>query len=261
MPGVKDRVALVTGAGSPDGIGFATARLLHEAGARVAVTSTTERIHERCKELAGEGSGDSLFAAPADLTDPRQVAGLVEAVERALGGIDILVNNAGMVQVGRDQPSRPFHEITDEGWRYGLDISLTSAFLVTRAVLPGMRARRYGRIVQMSSVTGPVTGIPGSAVYAGAKAGMLGMTRSLAIEAGGHGITANCVGPGWIETGSSSEAEIVAGRHTPVGRPGRPEEVGQVALFLAGEEASYVTGQLIVVDGGNTIQEYKVALA
>jgi 3-oxoacyl-[acyl-carrier protein] reductase len=112
----------------------------------------------------------------------------------------------------------------------------------------------------VSSVTGPVVGIAGSAVYGTAKAGMLGMARSLAIEAGPSNITINCVGPGWIKTASSGEEEIVAGAFTPIGRPGTPEEVGHVAVFLASEEASYITGQLIVVDGGNTIQEYKVAL-
>jgi len=258
MSGVQGRVALVTGTGSAEGIGFACARLLREAGARVAITSTTERIFERLGEL--EGDSNETFARPADLTDTEQVTGLVEAVERALGPIDILVNNAGMVQVGRDEPSRPLAGTTDAGWRYGLDINLTSAFLVTRAVLPGMIGRHYGRIVQMSSVTGPVVGIAGSGVYAAAKAGMLGMTRALAIEAGCHGVTVNCIGPGWIETESSSEAEIVAGRHTPLGRPGTPAEIGHVAVFLASEEASYLTGQLIVVDGGNTIQEYKVTL-
>ncbi|MCB2104420.1 MAG: SDR family oxidoreductase, partial [Rhodobacteraceae bacterium] len=139
-------------------------------------------------------------------------------------------------------------------------INLTSVFRMTRAVLPGMTARGYGRIVQMSSVTGPVVGIATSSVYASAKAGILGMTRALAIDVGGKGVTVNCIGPGWIRTGSSSEAEITAGRHTPLGRPGTPEEVAHAALFLAAEEASYMTGQLIVVDGGNTIQEYKVAL-
>jgi 3-oxoacyl-[acyl-carrier protein] reductase len=175
---------------------------------------------------------------------------LVEAVTTRLGGIDILINNAGMTQVRGDVPAGPLQGMTEAGWDYGIDINLKTAFLMTRAVLPGMVSRRYGRIVQMSSVTGPVVGIAGSSVYAAAKAGMLGMTRALAIEVGPFGVTVNCVGPGWIKTGSSSEAEIVAGRHTPVGRPGTPEEVGHVAVFLASEEASYVTGQMIVVGWG-----------
>ena len=258
MGGVTNRVALVTGAGSPNGIGFATARLLSDAGARVAITSTTDRIHERCDEIGGIDGG--VFAYPADLTDPDAVARLHTQVKDALGPIEILVNNAGMVQIGRDEPSAPLHEVTDEKWRYSIDISLTSAFMMTRAVLRSMMEREYGRIVHISSVTGTIVGIPGSTVYGTAKAGMLGMTRSLAIEAGSKNITVNCVGPGWIHTGSSSEEELSAGTHTPVGRAGTPEEVGHVAVFLASEEASYVTGQLIVVDGGNTIQEYKVAL-
>jgi 3-oxoacyl-[acyl-carrier protein] reductase len=257
MAGVADRVALVTGAGSAGGIGFATARLLKDAGAKVAITSTTERIFERLSEL-GDDAGRT-FAKAADLTDVNQVGALIAETEAALGPIDIVVNNAGMVQIGRDEPSQPLHKTTDEGWHYGIDINLTSAFLVTRAVLPGMMERRYGRVVHMSSVTGPVVGIHGSAVYGASKAGMLGMAKSLAIEAGPYNITVNCIGPGWIETESSGEDEIIAGRYTPAGRPGTPEEIGHVAVFLASEEASYLTGQLIVVDGGNTLQEHKVA--
>jgi 3-oxoacyl-[acyl-carrier protein] reductase len=256
MTGVKGRTALVTGAGSADGIGFATARLLLAAGAKVAITSTTDRIFQRLADL---GAGSAIaFAQPADLTKADQVAALVEAVQARLGGIDILVNNAGMTQIGGDVPGGRLQDMTESGWDYGIDINLKTTFLVTRAVLPGMVSRRYGRIVQMSSVTGPVVGIAGSSVYAAAKAGMLGMARALAIEVGSSGVTINCIGPGWIQTGSSSEAEVVAGRYTPIGRPGMPEEVGHVAVFLASEEASYVTGQMIVVDGGNTIQEYKV---
>lgn len=258
MAGVAGCVALVTGAGSTDGIGFATARLLRAAGAKVAITSTTDRIYGRLTELGGGQA--QVFAATADLTDAAQVKGLLTSVEAALGPVDILVNNAGMVQVGRQTSGRPLAETPETDWDYGINISLKTAFLATRAVLPGMSARRYGRIVHISSVTGPVVGIAGSSTYAAAKAGMLGMARALAIETGAVGITVNCIGPGWIRTGSSSEAEITAGSHTPVGRPGRPEEIGHVAVFLASEEASYLTGQMIVVDGGNTIQEYKVAL-
>jgi 3-oxoacyl-[acyl-carrier protein] reductase len=258
MGGVEGRVALVTGAGSAEGIGFATARLLMARGAKVAITSTTDRIFSRLEELGG-GNGET-FAKTADLTDSTMVGSLITSIEDALGPVDILVNNAGMVQIGRDEPWTPLASTSEESWRYGIDINLTSAFIVTRAVLPGMIERNYGRIVQMSSVTGPLVGIPGSAAYGAAKAGMLGMARSLAIETGPHNITVNCIGPGWIKTASSDDAEVIAGQYTPVGRPGTPDEVGHVAVFLSSEEASYITGQLLVVDGGNTIQEYKVAL-
>ena len=256
--GVQNRVALITGAGSADGIGFAIATLLKVAGAKVAITSTTERIFQRLEEIGGTTA--DTFAKTGDLTDANSVSSLVKQTEDALGPIDIVINNAGMVQTGRDEPRSLLHETSVEKWRYSIDINLTSAFLVTRAVLPGMMARKYGRIVQVSSVTGPVAGISGSTVYGAAKAGMVGMARSLAIEVGFHNITINCLAPGWIKTASSSESEISAGNFTPVGRSGTPQEVGHVAVFLASEEASYVSGQLIVVDGGNTVQEYKVAI-
>lgn len=256
MSGVAGRVALVTGAGAADGIGFATARLLKAAGAKVAISATSDRIFTRLQELGPEGA----FAATADLTDPAQVTGLVDAATRALGPIDILVNNAGMSQSGVSFARRTMAEVTDEAFDFQIAISLKSAFMVSRAVLPGMIARGHGRIVHMSSVTGPLVGIAGSGPYAAAKAGMLGMARVQAIECGPHGVTVNCIGPGWIHTGSSSDEEVTAGRFTPVGRAGRPEEIGHVAVFLASEEASYLTGQLITVDGGNTLQEFKVAL-
>ncbi|MEZ5913802.1 MAG: SDR family oxidoreductase [Paracoccaceae bacterium] len=253
--GVAGRVALVTGAGSAEGIGFACAKVLKAAGAKVAISATTRRIFAR-RGLGAEGS----FAATADLTREDDVQRLVAETRAALGPIDILINNAGMVQTGRDFPRRTLAKIGDEAWEHGLAINLTSAMRLSRAVLPAMMRRGYGRIVHMSSVTGPVVAIPGSGVYGAAKAGLLGLTREMAIEVADRGVTVNCIGPGWIRTGSSSRAEIEAGKRTPAGRPGRPEEIGHVALFLASAEASCLTGQMIVVDGGNTIQEFKVAL-
>ncbi len=252
MAGVKDKVALVTGCGSAGGIGFACAKLLKAAGAKVAITSTTDRIHERAQEL-----GPEVFAHPCDPTDVAQVDGLVTGTEAALGPIDIVVNNAGMVQIGHDEPSRLIQDIPDEQWRRGMDINLTTVFNVTRRVVPLMIERRYGRIVNMSSVTGPLVANPKSTIYAAAKAAIMGMTRAQAIELAEYNITVNGIGPGWIETPSSSPEEVFAGQQAPIGRPGTADEIGQVALFLASEEASFVTGQLIVADGGNTLMEYK----
>jgi 3-oxoacyl-[acyl-carrier protein] reductase len=178
-------------------------------------------------------------------------------VTKALGPIAILVNNAGMVQVGRKEQASRFEKIGDAEWDTAIARNLTTAFRMTRAVLPAMYRRGYGRIVHVSSVTGPVVSNPNATGYSAAKAGMLGMTRSLAIEAGPKGVTVNAVGPGWIKTAASRQEEIIAGENTPMGRPGTPDEIGHVCAFLASEEASYLTGQLIVVDGGNTIQEYK----
>ena len=258
MFNLDDKVAIVTGCGSETGIGFSIANILAKAGASVMITSTTDRIFDRVQELEHSYGKTRVKGFRADLTDENQVKELVATAKNTFSRIDILVNNAGMVQTGYDQPSRKFSELTLENWNFGIDISLKSTFLVSLTVLPELRKQKYGRIVNVSSVTGTLVGINGSTVYSAAKAAMLGLTRSLAIEEGENNLTINCVGPGWIQTGSSSQEEIQAGLYTPVGRPGKPEEVGHTVLFLASEEASYITGQMIVVDGGNTIQEYKV---
>ncbi|HLY59003.1 MAG TPA: SDR family NAD(P)-dependent oxidoreductase [Stellaceae bacterium] len=253
MIGLAGRTALVTGAGSAHGIGFATARILAAAGAHVAITSTTARVFDRLASLPEQ----SHAAFVADLTDPDAAPDLVREAEAAIGPIDILVNNAGMAQTGRTEREMPVAELAEADWARALDLNLTTAFRLTRAVLPGMIARGHGRIVFIASVTGPLVSNPASAGYSAAKAGMTGLMRALALETARHGITVNAVGPGWIATESAPERERMAGTHTPIGRPGTADEVGHVAAFLASDAASYVTGQLVVVDGGNSIQEYK----
>ena len=196
-----------------------------------------------------------MHAEIADLTDRARRAHSLRPQRRAHGPLDVLVNNAGLAQVGVELEDAAFAALPEQTFRHDLELNLLTAFHVTQAALPGMQERRYGRIVMVSSVTGPLVTTPGSAGYSTAKAAMDGMMRALAHDSARSGVTANSVQPGWIATASSTESELIAGRSTPVGRPGRAQEVAAAVAFLACEDASYITGQTLVVDGGNIIQE------
>jgi len=238
------RTAFVTG--STRGIGLAVARALHGAGARVAIVG---RDASRAQIVALE-IGEGAVGVACDVADAGQVEAAIAAAEAALGPIDILVNNAGLTR------DNILLRLSEEDWDAVLDANLKGAFFTTRAVIKGMMKRRAGRIINISSVVG-LTGNKGQANYAASKAGLIGLTKSVAKEYASRGVLANCVAPGFIETDMTaalpSEARTALLEQIALGRLGRPEDIAAAVLFLASDLAAYITGQVLVVDGGMVI--------
>ena len=250
---LSDRVAIVTGCGSASGIGIATARVLGQLGAVVVMTATGDHVHDRVVELASEGL--EVRGIPADLTSPAGAQAVVDFAVAELGGPSILVNNAGMTSQGSVVESGSATDITEGEWHRGLQRNLDTAFFMSRAVIPHMRNQSLGRIVFVTSVTGALMAMRGEAAYAAAKAGMVGLMRSIAVDEARSGITANAVAPGWIATGAQTDAERAQGFHVPLGRSAQPAEVAATIAMLCVPGAAYTTGQVIAVDGGNSIGE------
>jgi 3-oxoacyl-[acyl-carrier protein] reductase len=209
---------------------------------------TTRRIHERAGELG-------VLGFVADLTLEAEVGALADAVVEQLGDVDILVNNAGLTSRASVEVIRPVAQLTIDEWRAEIDRNLTTAFLCSRAFLGGMSERGWGRIVNLSATRGPVNALPAEAGYAAAKSGVLGLTRALAMELVADGVTVNAVAPGTIHTSASTLTELKQGYDTPTGRPGTPEEVAAAIGFLCSPGASYITGQMLVVDGGQSVRQ------
>jgi 3-oxoacyl-[acyl-carrier protein] reductase len=238
------KVAFVTG--STRGIGLAIARAMHGAGAKLAIVG---RDAERARAVAAE-LGERTTGVGCDVAVAEQVETALAAAESALGPIDVLVNNAGLTR------DNILLRLTDADWDAVLDANLKGAFHTTRAAIKGMMKRRSGRIINVTSIVGLV-GNKGQANYAASKAGLVGFTKSVAKEYAGRGILANCIAPGYIDTDMTSglpdAAKATLLQDIALGRLGRPEDVAGAALFLASDLAAYMTGQVLVVDGGMVI--------
>ena len=241
MFNLTGKTALITGASG--GIGAAIAKSLHAAGATIAISGTRQAVLEELKAQIGE----NVHVLPCNLSNAEDVEKLIPSAEAAMGGLDILVNNAGITKDGLAM------RMKDEDWQSVIDVNLTSNFRLCRAAMRGMMKKRWGRIINITSIVG-VTGNPGQVNYVASKAGIIGMTKSIAQELAARNVTVNCVAPGFIATPmtdvlNDKQKEAILGR-IPAGRMGGPNDIAAAVIYLASEEASYVTGQTLHVNGG-----------
>ena len=246
---VRGRTAVVTGASR--GIGRGIARRFAQAGANLVITA---RSKAALRDLADELGPDQVAAVPGDVADPETVTSALDDARRRFGAVDIVCHCAGIY------PQTSIEDISLDDWHTVIDTNLTSTFLAVRSCVPAMRAQGFGRIVLISSITGALTGYPGLAHYAATKAGMLGFMRSAALELAPHRITINAIEPGSIRTEGLADLGDDAIRsmeaYIPLGCLGEPDDIAFAAMFLASDAARYVTGQTLVVDGGQTLPEF-----
>ncbi len=249
------RSVLVTGAGNPTGIGFAGAKALGLLGYRVGITSTTDRVWDRVKEL--EALGIETFGFVADLTSESQANALVGAFLERFKSLDVVVNNAGMTSVSDPAADGegPLEDYSLEIWHKALARNIDTTMLVTKASIPHIRKSTAGRVINIASATGPVMVMRDTVAYATAKTALIGFTRAVALDYAHLPVTVNAIAPGWIASSTESEHEIRQGAATPMKRRGTSEEVASAIVWLASPGASYITGQCIVIDGGNALPE------
>lgn len=246
MANLKDKIAIVTGAGH--GIGKEIALTLARNGAEVVVTDVTDAIFDVGKQI--EALGSKALPIKCDVTEPEQAQEVEEKVAGKYERIDILVNNAGIY------PQKAFLEMTTDDWNKVLRVNLNGAFHCTKAILPKMVKQKHGKIVNIASIAGAVVAFPNLVHYSASKAAIAGFTKSLALEVAQHGINVNAVAPGPIDVGemaADSEMYKQTVRAIPVGRMGRPADIANLVVFLVSDEASFITGQCIVSDGGYTL--------
>ena len=260
MGKLDGKIAIVTGAARGNGEG--SARVMSREGATVVLTDILDTVHETARSIVN--NGHQAVAFKTDITKPAEVGSLVQEVLRMFGRVDILVNNAGVIQMV------PLVDMADEVRDRMFDVNIKGAFICTKAVLPGMIEQKYGKIVNLSSVTGPIVADVGETAYAATKAAIWGFTKALAIEVAEYGINVNAICPGMIETDMVRQMALETNpkdpesiikqmaRGIPMGRLGTIEELGELVAFLSSEESSYLTGTSIVIDGASTLPESSI---